>query len=164
MTTPSGKVASGPSAAALPGCAEGLLTDVHGQPDARLVGGGLEVGPLGGSHPQADGLARVVGGGSSGSALLRLGHATRIRHTETLDQPELPCNDNCMSHTVITTAPCGTRGVYEYPTASAALDAFHEFALAGVTVHRYSSKGNVLNGYRAEQGPVVLRDGVLVFA
>lgn len=66
------------------------------------------------------------------------------------------------SHTVTTTAADGTQASYDYSTAAASLAAFHEFATAGTTVHRLSAKGNVLNGYRAEQGPVAVVNGRLV--
>lgn len=85
------------SAASPASSGKGLVSDVDRQPDTGLVGGGLQLRALGGGDPQADGLARILGGGSSGSALLGLGHARRIRATGTLDQGEYPCNANPMT-------------------------------------------------------------------
>lgn len=76
---------------------ERLLAHVDGQAKSSLIGGGVQVGPLGSGDPEADGLARVIAGGSAGTALLDVGHGARIRYTSTLDQPEYPCNSNPMT-------------------------------------------------------------------
>lgn len=91
-----GKGAYESAATPLPSSPQGLLADINGQADARLVGSLLQRSPLSGGHADADGLAGVLDGGPSRAALLGLGHAARIRDTGTLDQGDYSCNGNRM--------------------------------------------------------------------
>jgi hypothetical protein len=55
----------------------------------------------------------------------------------------------------------GHKNAYDCTTKPAAVAVFHELAVQGITAHVYSPKGNVLDGYLAEQGPVQVIDGQL---
>lgn len=103
---------------------QGLLSDVDGQADLRLVGGSLQLGSLGRRDPQADGLTGVLDAGPAGTALLGGGHDERIRCTSTLDQGQYPCNDKPMTTTTVLLIQTddGNTIAVSFPSVAAARD------------------------------------------
>lgn len=66
-------------------------------------------------------------------------------------------------HSLVITGKDGVEHTYEM-TKTQAVRRFHEAALQGQSTRVLSPAGNVLHGYRSEQGPVVLVDGALRLA
>lgn len=67
-----------------------LVADVDGQPQAGDVGSRLERGAFGSGDADGDGLAWVIGAGTTGAALLWESHGGRIGDTETIAKPGFP--------------------------------------------------------------------------